>query len=200
MKGSCKIVFLTAFLCLVFSTLPSHAVELKVSRDAIQRTLKQQLFSGPGGRYYLKGNAQTPCYVYADDAQIHFAQDRVVVVIQSHAKLGKSFGGNCLGISLNSSPEVSLAPVGEGESIGFRDARLDKVLDQKELNFLLAPFLSKQLPSSMKINAADLLRKALEGSTASSGYKVTLSKLVIHSMHIEGDEIILDADGEIAVK
>lgn len=200
MKGSCKIVFVTAFLSLIFSGMPSHAVELKVSRDAIQRTLKQQLFSGTGGRYYLKGNAQTPCYVYADDAQIHFAQDRVVVVIQSHAKLGKSFGSNCLGISLNSSPEVSLAPVGEGESIGFRDARLDKVLDQKELNFLLAPFLSKQLPSSMKINAAELLRKALEGSTASSGYKVTLGKLVIHSMHIEGDEIVLDADGEIEVK
>jgi hypothetical protein len=46
------------------------AVELKVSRDVLQRTLKQQLFSGPNGRYYLKGNAQSPCYVYADDAQL----------------------------------------------------------------------------------------------------------------------------------
>ena len=73
-----------------------------------------------------------------------------------------------------------------GRSIGFRDAQLIKVSDQRELNFLLAPFLSRQVPSSMKVDAADLLRKALEGSTATSGYKVTLERLKVHSMQIEG--------------
>jgi len=175
-------------------------VELRVSRDALQRTLRQQLFSGPNGRYYLKGNAQSPCFVYAEDAQLSFVQDRVVVHIKTRAKLGKTLGNSCLGISLAPEPEVSLAPFGDGESIGFRDARVEKILDQKELNFLLAPFLSHQLPSSMKVDAADLLRKALEGSTASSGYKVTLNKLKIHSMQIQGDDLVVDVDGEIGVK
>jgi hypothetical protein len=187
-------------LLLASAVVSCSAVELKVSRDALQRTLKQQLFSGPNGRYYLKGNAQTPCYIYADDAQLSFVQDRVVVLIKAHAKLGKSFGGSCLGITLNTSPEVSLSPFGEGESIGFRDARMDKIVDQKELNFFLTPFLSHQLPSSMKLNAADLLRKALEGSTASSGYKVSLDKLVVHSMYLKGDEMVVDADGDISIK
>lgn len=187
---------LLAALCLV----PCHAVELKVSRDVLQRTLKQQLFSGPNGRYYLKGTAQTPCFVYAEDAQLNFVQDRVVVVIKAHAKLGKSFGNSCLGITVNTNPEVSLAPIGEGETIGFRDARLDKILDQKELNFFLTPFLSHQLPSSMRVNAADLLRKALADSTATSGYKVTLDRLSVHSMHLEGDNLVVDADGDISVR
>jgi hypothetical protein len=177
-----------------------HAVELRVSRDVLQRTLKQQLFSGPNGRYYIKGTAQTPCYVYAEDAQLSFAQDRVVVVLKTYAKLGKAFGSTCLGISLSTNPQVSLAPVGEGEVIGFRDARLDKIVDQKELNFFLTPFLSRQLPSSMKVNAADLLRKALAGSTASSGYKVTLDKFMVHSMHVQGDDLVVDADGDIVVR
>ncbi|MGA2674378.1 MAG: hypothetical protein ABSE99_14255 [Terracidiphilus sp.] len=187
-------------LLLACGSAHSGAVELRVSRDVLARTLKQQLFSSPNGRYYLKGNAQSPCYVYADDAQLSFAQDRVLVVINAHAKLGKSFGSSCLGITLNSSPEVSLAPFGEGETIGFRDARLDKIVDQKEINFLLTPFLSHQLPSSMKINAADLLRKALEGSTASSGYKVTLERLKIHSMYTQGNDLVVDVDGDISVK
>jgi hypothetical protein len=187
---------LLAALCLV----PCHAVELKVSRDVLQRTLKQQLFSGPNGRYYLKGTAQTPCFIYADDAQLSFAQDRAVVVIKAHAKLGKSWGNSCLGISLNTAPEVSLAPIGEGETIGFHDARLDKIVDQKELNFFLTPFLSHQLPSSMRINVADLLRKALTDSTATSGYKVALDRFVVHSMHIETDYLVVDADGDISVK
>jgi hypothetical protein len=52
----------------------------------------------------------------------------------------------------------------------------------------------------MKVNAADLLRKALEGSTASSGYKVALDRLKIHSVQIDGDALVVDVDGDISVK
>jgi hypothetical protein len=175
-------------------------VELKVSRDALERTLKQQLFSGPDGRYYLKGNAQTPCFIYAEDPKLSFVQDRLAVTMKTHSRLGKKWGSGCLGISLSLPAEVSLAPDGEGETIGFRDARVDRVSDNGELNFVLGPFLSKQIPSGMKVNAADLLRKALEGSTATSGYKVSLERLKIHSIQIQGDALIVDADGDISVK
>jgi len=200
MKDFFRIVSLVALLCVGLSGTLSHAVELRVSRDALQRTLHQQLFNTPGARYYLKGDAKSPCFVYADDAQIHFLQDRVAVVIQTHAKVGKTMGNSCWGISLNSSPEVSLSPFGQGELIGFQDAKLDKIVDNREINFLVSPFLSHQLPHSMMINAGDLLRKALANSTASCGYKVSLSQFVIRSMRVEGDDIVVEADGGLAVK
>lgn len=189
-----------ALLLLVAGTLPCGAVELRVSREALERTLKQQLFSSPDGRFYLKGSQRTACSVYADDAKVSFSQDRIVVKVRTRAHMGESMGGTCIGISLTPTAEVSVAPYGEGESIGFRDAQLIKVSDQKELNFLLSPFLSRQVPSSMKVDAADLLRKALEGSTAASGYKVTLEKLKVHSMQIDGDTLVVDVDGDISVK
>jgi hypothetical protein len=178
----------------------ADAVEMRVTRDAIERTLKEQLFAGPNGRYYLKGNPQSPCFTYAEDPRLTFVQDRIVVRVKTHARLGKAVAGACLGISLSVPAEVSLAPDAEGETLGFRDARLDRVSDQKELNFLLNPFLSRQVPSGMKVNAADLLRKALEGSTASSGYKVTLDRLKIHSVQIDGDTLVVDVDGDLSVK
>jgi len=177
-----------------------RAVELKVSRDALERTLRQQLFSGPNGRYYLKGNAQSACSIYAQDPRLRFADDRIVVQVKTHARLGKPVGGACLGIALSLPSEVSLAPDGEGETIGFRDARIDRVSDHQELNFVLTPFLSHQIPSGLKVNAADLLRKALEGSTASSGYKVTLERLKIHSIQLQGDALVVDVDGDLSVK
>jgi hypothetical protein len=189
-----------ALLLLVAGTLPCGAVELRVSREALERTLKQQLFSGPDGRFYLKGSERTACSVYADDAKVSFVQDRIVVKVKTRARMGKSMGAACIGIAMAPTAEVSVAPYGEGESIGFRDAQLIKVSDQRELNFLLSPFLSRQVPSSMKVDAADLLRKALEGSTAASGYKVTLEKLKVHSMAIEGDTLVVDVDGDISVK
>ena len=191
---------LAAVLLLGAVALPCGAVELRVSREALERTLKQQLFGGADGRFYLKGSERTACSVYADDAKVTFDRDRIVVKVKTRARMGKSMGGSCIGISLAPTAEVSVAPYGEGESIGFRDAQLIKVSDQRELNFLLSPFLSRQVPTSMKVDAADLLRKALEGSTASSGYKVTLEKLKVHSMQIVGDTLVVDVDGDISVK
>lgn len=177
-----------------------HAVELIVSRDALQRTLKQQLFSGPNGRYYVKGDAQSPCFTYAQDPQLVFLQDRIVVHMNTNSKLGRKFGNSCVGIALATPAAVSLEPDAEGETIGFRDARIDSVTDQKELNFLLLPFLRHQIPSSMKVNAADLLRKALAGSTASLGYAVNLDHFRITAIRVLGDNLVIDADGDLSVK
>jgi hypothetical protein len=197
-----KIVrFLAVGLVLLAAGLARcNAVELKVSRDALERTLKQQLFSSPDGRYYLKGTAKSACSIYVEDPALKFADDRIVVEVKTHARLGKSVAGACLGITLVMPSEVSMAPEGEGESIGFKDARVDHISDREELNFVLTPFLSHRIPSAMKVNASDLLSKALEGSTASSGYKVSLDRLKIHSIEIEGDELVVDADGDLSVK
>jgi hypothetical protein len=193
-------VLLSSLAFLAMGAAHCRAAELRVSRQALQRTLQQQLFSGPGGRYYLKGNDQSACAVYGQDPQLSFAGGRILVRLKTHARLGKAVGGACLGIALNPTAAVSVAPEGEGEIIGFRDARVERASDQAELNFLLMPFLSRQIPSSMKVNAADLLRKALAGSTASSGYKVTLDRLKIHSIQIDGDDLVVDMDGGLSVK
>jgi hypothetical protein len=75
-----------------------------------------------------------------------------------------------------------------------------RISQQRELNFVLTPFLSHTIPSSMKANAAELLRKALEASTATSGYKVSLERLKIHSIQIQGDAAVVDVDGDFSVK
>jgi hypothetical protein len=171
-----------------------------VSRQALERTLQQQLFGGPDGRHYVKGNPQSACFTYAENPQLTFVQDRIVVKVKTHSRLGTPLRGSCIGLSIYVPAEVSLAPEAEGETIGFRDARLDQVSEQKQLNFILNPFLSRQVPSSMKVNAADLLRKALEGSAVNAGYKVTLDRLKIHSIQVAGDWLIVDVDGDLSVQ
>lgn len=193
-------------LCALFLFFPSSsaAVEMRISRDAIERTLRQQLFGGQSGRYYLNGNPQSPCFTYAEEPKLTFVhtqnEDRIVVKVKTHSMLGKAVRGTCVGLPFSVPAEVSLAPDAEGETIGFRDARLDRISDRRELNFLLSPFLSRQVPSSMKVNAADLLRKTLEGSTAASGYKITLDHLKIHSVVIDGDNLVVDVDADLSVK
>lgn len=195
-------VFITALTLLILaaSLAPCRASQLTISRDALERTLRQQLFAGPNGIYYLKGGPQSACSITAAEPRLTFDQDRIVVHLKTRAHLGRAVGGSCVGVTLNFPAEVSLAPDAEGETIGFRDARLDKVSDQHEVNFALSPFLRHQVPSSMKVDAADLLRKALANSTASSGYKLTLERLKIHSIVIQGDALVVDVDGDLSIR
>jgi hypothetical protein len=124
-------------LCLLFSAGHiANAIEVKVSAQALERTLQAQLFNGPQGRHYIRGDANSACYVYAESPHVTFMQDRIVVRVHSRSKLGTSVHGTCIGVSLSTNTDVSLIPDAEEESVGFRDARIERLSESKELNFL----------------------------------------------------------------
>src|SRR5580698_6161288 len=141
---------LLSLALLVSAIRAASAIEVRVSAQALERTLQTQLFNGPQGRYYLRGDANSACYVYAESPHVTFVQDRIVVRVHTKAKLGTAVHGACLGVSLTTNTDVSLIPEAEEESVGFRDARIERLSESKELNFLLVPFMSHQLPAQMK--------------------------------------------------
>jgi hypothetical protein len=177
----------------------SSAIEVKVSAQALERTLRAQLFNGPQGRYYIRGDATSPCYVYAESPHVTFRQDRIVVHVHAKSKLGTSVHGTCLGVSLTTDTDVSLIPEAEEESIGFRDARIERLSESRELNFILAPFLSHKVPAQMKVNAAVLMRQLLSRSTETTGYALSLDSLKLHSLLVEGESLVMDADANLKV-
>ena len=188
--------------------IPARAIEVRVSAPALERTLRAQLFtvvppnSAPGAgaeRYYLKGTQTSACSTYADDPHVRMRDDRIVVHLKFHSRFGTSVHGSCVGISLATETEVSFIPDAEGESIGFRDARIEHLSENRELNFLLEPFLSKKLPAEMKVNAAKLMRTLLIHAPEQTGYTLTLSSLKLHSMLVDGQSLVVDLDAAIKV-
>lgn len=184
---------------LPFAVRTASAIEVRVSAQALERTLRTQLFNGPQGRYYIRGDANSACYVYAESPHVTFVQDRVVVHVHTKAKFGTAVHGACLGVSLTTDADVSLIPEAEEESIGFRDARIERLSQSKELNFVLVPFLSRKLPAQMKMNAAILMRQLLSRSTEATGYALSLNSLKLHSLLVEGDALVMDADATLKV-
>ena len=178
----------------------ARAIEVKVSALALERTLRTQLFNGPEARYYIRGDATSPCFVYAEAPHVSFKDDRIVVHIHTKAKLGTAVRGACIGVSLTTDADVSVIPDAEGESVGFRDARIERLSESKELNFLLVPFLSRKLPSQMKLNAADLMRKLLSQSLSATGYTLSLDSLKLHSMLVDHDALVVDVDAGMSIE
>jgi hypothetical protein len=161
--------------------------------------LKAQLFNASDGRYYMRGDPTSACFVYAEDPHVSFKDDRVIVHVHTRAKLGTGVRGSCVGVSLTTDADVSFVPDAEGESVGFRDARVERLSESRELNFLLVPFLSHKLPSQMKLNAADLMSQLLTQSVATTGYKLRLESLKLHSMMVQQDALIVDVDAALSV-
>ena len=205
---------LAAALALVCA-LPARAVELRVTAPALERMLLRQVFNQPGPkdqndhRHYLRGDATKGCAVYADTPHVRFGhgqptaldptpEDRVFVSLKTHAKLG--FGKSCFGLAVTFDSEVSFIPQAEGESVGFRDARIEHLSANKEIDALLEPFLARKMPQQMKVNAASLMRTLLVKSPDSTGYTLTLTSLTLHSMRVEGDELHVDLDADIKVE
>ena len=178
----------------------AHAIEVKVSALALERTLRAQLFNGANGRYYIRGDATSACYVYAEDPHVSFKDDRVVVHVHTKARLGTALHGACIGVSLTTDADVSVVPDAEGESVGFRDARIERLSESKELNFLLEPFLSRKLPSQMKVNAAEMMGKVLSQSAPATGYTLTLDSLKLHSMLVDHNALVVDVDAAMSVE
>jgi hypothetical protein len=184
---------------LFIAALPARAVEVRISSQALERTLRAQLFNAPDGRYYMRGDRSSACFVYAEQPHVTFVNDRLFVQVHTRAKLGTSLHGACLGVSLTTDAVVSLIPDAEEQTIGFRDARIESLSSSRELNFLLVPFLSGKLPQQMKVNAADLMRQLLSRSTETTGYAFSLESLKLHSLLIEGQLLVMDADAALKV-
>ena len=177
----------------------ARAIEVKISAQALERTLRAQLFNGPQGRYYIRGDANSGCHVYAEQPKVSFKDDRVWVHVHTRARLGTGLKGACLGVTLNTEADVSFVPEAEGESVGFRDARIERTSESRELNFLLGPFLSRKLPSQMKVSAAELMGKLLSQSVATTGYSLTLDSLKLHSMQVDHGSLVVDVDAGLSV-
>ena len=197
--------YLVAAAMLLALPTTARAITLRVSAPALERTLKNQVFTtlppkpDLPNRTYLRGNGTSGCSIFVDTPQVTFADDRIIIGVHSHANFGASIRGHCIGVWINTESIVSFIPEAEGETIGFRDARIDKLTDSKELNALLEPFLAHRLPQELKINAADLMRTMLIHAPGQTGYTLTLTMLKLHSMQVQEQALVVDLDADIKV-
>ena len=126
------------FCCLVLCSAPvCEAGQFKVSSGALERTLKARLFSTTDQRYYLRGDAHSVCNLYTEDPHLSFSGERILVRVHTGGKYGREIAGHCIGFPVSMNTVISLAPSAEGETIGVTDARLDRLSDSSELNFIL---------------------------------------------------------------
>ena len=156
--------------CLLFATLPARAVTLRISAAALERALRRQVFTSAG----------------ADSKPSrHYLRGNPQQPCSVYAD----------------EPHIAFLhiPDADGESIGFREARIHNAINNAELNTLLEPFLAHRLPAEMTVNAANLMRTLLVRAPDATGYNLTLLTLNLHSMSVQDQSLLVDLDADIRV-
>src|SRR5215470_13069867 len=90
--------------------LPAHGAEIVLERTAVDRLVRQALFTDQG-RYYLQKGA---CYAYLDDPNISLTGGRMVLNANLTSFLGVMVGAQCVGVPLKSNVTVSGKPAQQG--------------------------------------------------------------------------------------
>jgi hypothetical protein len=186
--------------CLFLCCVPlCRAGEFEVASGALERTLKSTLFATPDRRFYLNGNAHSGCNLYVEDPHLYFSGNRIFVGVHTGGTYGRQFEGHCIGIPISMNTVISMTPSAEGETIGMADARFERLSDSAEVNYILTPFFSRKLPSSIKLDAGNMLRRVLSRSTETSGYPLSLQRLYIRQAHVMGNYLVVDYDSDMKV-
>jgi len=171
----------------------AHAAEIVLERTAVDRLVRQQLFTDQG-RYYLQKGA---CYAYLDEPAVSLTGGRVVLNANLTSFLGVMVGAQCVGVPLKSNVTVSGKPAQQGGVVRLADLRIDNITDQAT-RALVQSVVMQRFPQAVEIDVAAAVRSMLKQPNVQ--YTGDLERLDISSVTAEGEKLGVTFDFKLLAK
>jgi hypothetical protein len=179
---------------LVSLSAPSaRAAEIVLERTAVDRLVRQTLFTDRG-RYYMQRGA---CYAYLDDPAVSLSGGRVYLQSNLAAFLGMPSGAQCVGVPIATRVTLSGRPAHQGGVVRLTDLRLENVADQS-VRALLTSGLLPNVPAAIEIDVAAAVRSMLKQPNIP--YTSELERLDITALSAEGDRLGVTFDFKLLAK
>jgi hypothetical protein len=169
------------------------AADIVLERTAVERLVRQSLFTDQG-RYYLQRGA---CYAYLDDPAVTLAGGRVILNASFSSFLGVMVGPQCVGVPLASKVTLSGRPAHQGGVVRLADLRIDRIADAST-RALVQSGLMPKLPHAVEIDVAAALRSMLRRPDIP--YESDLERLDITALSAEGDRLGVTFDFRLIAK
>jgi hypothetical protein len=128
------IVAAAALACAMQASAAEVRIPLTIDYLSLTESLKQKLYTGPGGRAPLWNGPNECQYLYAENPAFGRAAARVKLETAARLELGIGFGGRCISpIAFDGIVEAETTPYIEGLAVRFRieDMNLYNAAHQK---------------------------------------------------------------------
>jgi len=172
---------------------PAGAAEIVLERTAVERLVRQTLFTDQG-RYYMQRGA---CYAYLDDPSVSLSGGRVYLQASLAAFLGMISGTKCAGLPIATKITLSGRPAHQGGVVRLADLRLENVADPS-IRALLTSGLLPNVPMAIEIDVAAAVRSMLKQPNVP--YTSELERLDITALVAEGDKLGVKFDFKLLAK
>jgi hypothetical protein len=173
--------------------LPARGAEIVLERTAVDRLVRQSLFTDQG-RYYLQ---RGQCYAYLHDPVVSLAGGRVILNANLTSYLGVMVGTQCVGVPLSSKVVLSGKPVQQGGIVRLADLSIDNISDQAT-RALVQQVVLPRFPQAVEIDVAAALRSMLKQPNIP--YTSDLERLDISNISAEGDRLGVTFDFKLNAK
>ncbi|HYS13259.1 MAG TPA: hypothetical protein VEN28_08105 [Burkholderiaceae bacterium] len=172
---------------------PARGAEIVLERTAVDRLVRQSLFTDQG-RYYLQRGA---CYAYLDEPAVTLTGGRLVLNANLTSFLGVMVGVQCIGVPLNSKVTLSGKPAQQGGTVRLADLRIDNITDQAT-RALVQSVVMQRFPQAVEIDVASAVRSMLKQPNIP--YTSDLERLDITAVSAEGDRLGVTFDFKLTAK
>jgi hypothetical protein len=186
----------------VVSLAPAPAragADLRIQFGALQRLLAEQVFTTEGRRY-IKGTKDSACsFAYLEHPQLDATADgRLRIRTRFSGRSALDVFGHCLGFGDDFDLTVIATPYFQTGAIRLKDVRVEPAKTGM-YSGRVCKALTASLPAQFVYPAADEARRALEATSASSGYSKRLQRFEVTRLLVTPDALVLTLDFELII-
>jgi hypothetical protein len=180
---------------LVAATAWSADSTLVIENTAIEKTLREQLFTDKG-RFWLN-NTDACNQSWLESPKVTASGGRLRIGVFFSGRVGAQVGGQCVGGADAFNVTASGKPFFRDGRLGVEDIRIDS-LSKEIYRPLLEPVFSSMVPKALDVNLKESVVRLLAGRTAP--YVVEIKELVATEVTAEADRVNVRLQFDLRVR
>lgn len=180
-------------------TAPAWAADLEIRYGALERLVKEQMFTTEGRRY-VRGSASKKCsYAYMQDPHLAASGSRLVLKVHFDGRSGMNVLGGCVGLGDTFDLTITAKPVPRDGGIVFDELVVSTPRDsfyiRRVRNAVIETF-----HRDFQIDVRDQAKRLLEAPTRNASYQQELRDLKLSGVRVTQDALVLEVDFKLVVK
>jgi hypothetical protein len=191
--------FLVAFVFLSGGS-PAAPANLDLYFSSMEKMVRQQLLTD-GGRLYLFGSGNTPCFAASlANPKISAEAGKLLIHFDFSGSMAKELGGDCVGLSEDFPLTVMGVPAYENGWVYLRNIQFSGQSRTDIFNEQIRTFIDERLQRIFRHDVMGNFHLLIEENRDRTPYSIELQAMDIPRIELHQDRLSLDIDFSLTLR
>jgi hypothetical protein len=179
---------------------PSFAADVDLYFSSMEEMVRQQLLTD-GGRLYLFGAADTPCFsAFLANPKVSAAKEKLLIRFDFSGSMAKELGGDCVGLSEEFPLTVMGIPAYQDGWVYLRSVQFSGESRADVFNEQIKAFIDERLQKIFRHDVMKSIHLIIEENREKIPFSVELQALDIPRIELHRDRLSLDLDFSLTLR